>query len=70
MSSATTEAEVVVWIRTAGGPPEMHRRRGDGAVKLANAYDRMLWRDIEREFNFKAAMRGKAMLKKRAEKAR
>lgn len=32
--------------------------------------DRYLWRDIEREFNFKAAMRGKAMIKKRAEKAR
>lgn len=70
MSSRATEPEVVVWIRTANGPPEMHRRRGEEAVKLATAADRMMWRDIEREFNFKAAMRGKAMLKKRAEKAR
>jgi hypothetical protein len=36
----------------------------------AETTDRYLWRDIEREFNFKAAMRGKAMIKKRAEKAR
>ncbi len=33
--------------------------------RVATAADRMMWRDIAREFNFKAAMRGKAMLKKR-----
>jgi hypothetical protein len=37
--------------------------------RLVPKLDRMLWRDVEREFNFKAAMRGKALIKKR-EKAR
>ena len=69
MSSAT-KAEVTIWIRTVEGPPEMHRRRGEEGLKLANAADRMMWRDIEREFSFKAAMRGKAMIKKRAAEQR
>jgi hypothetical protein len=40
------------------------------SAKVANAADRMMWRDIEREFNFKAAMRGKALIKKRASERR
>jgi len=44
----------------------MHRRRGEEGARLAEKIDRMMWRDIEREFNFKASMRGKAMIRKRA----
>ena len=65
------KAEVVARFLTPGGPPEMHWRRDDEvAFRLAEQMDRMMWRDVEREFTFKAAMRGKAMLKKRAAEQR
>jgi hypothetical protein len=65
------KAEVIARFRTPEGLPEMHRRRDDEvAFRFAEHLDRTMWRDIQREFNFKAAMRGKAMIKKRAEKAR
>ena len=63
------KAEVVATFRSPEGPPEMHRRRDDEvALRLAEQMDRMMWRDVEREFNFKAAMRGKALLRKRNER--
>ncbi len=60
------QPSVTLWTRTPGSPPEMHRRRGEEGVRLAEKIDRMMWRDIEREFNFKASMRGKAIARKRA----
>lgn len=60
-----TKAEVVVYIHRPGEPVEMHRLKDEMAIPLARQIDRMMWRDIEREFNFKASMRGKAMIRKR-----